>query len=127
MLQNIHNHLIRQHDNTPQNVELDLSELYMERGGPYMLAKFLTSVHLPELRWITLLRLDGNYFTERGLGSLLATLSHANEISKSGPLFPVLRQLYLNNMNLTHNDIGGIMFYLFPVDAAALACARESQ
>ncbi|KAH9601233.1 hypothetical protein LSM04_009256 [Trypanosoma melophagium] len=110
-LEDIQNRLMRQYDTDKSRVELDLCCCYMERSAPYVLGRLLASPSITEIRWITALRLDGNYFTDEGFGNMLAVMSIANE---SRPILPLLKQLYLNNMNLDANSIHGILFYLFP-------------
>ncbi|EPY37003.1 hypothetical protein STCU_00295 [Strigomonas culicis] len=95
---------------------MDLSHCYMEQTAPYVLAGLFTSPHLAEIRWVTSLRLDGNYFANAGLSYLLSVMSTANEVK---PIFPSLEQLYLNNMNLDATSVSGILFFLFPVDPVA--------
>ncbi|RNF05931.1 uncharacterized protein Tco025E_07684 [Trypanosoma conorhini] len=113
-LQDIPNRLTRQYDANKSQVELDLSWCYMERAAPYVLGRLFASPYLGELRWVTALRLDGNYFTDDGFGNMLAVMGAANE---SQNVFPLLKNLYLNSMNLDHCSVYGIFFYLFPVDA----------
>ncbi|CBZ14529.1 conserved hypothetical protein [Leishmania braziliensis MHOM/BR/75/M2904] len=115
-LQDMHTRLTTQHEDNPSTVELDLSSCYMERTAPYVLGRLFASLQLLELRWITSLRLDGNYFTDDGFGTMLSTMSAANE---KQTILPVLRQLYLNNMNLDRRSVAGLFAYLFPVDLKA--------
>lgn len=115
-LQDVQGHLARAHDEDPTNVELDLGRCYMERTAPYILGALVASPGLRELRWVTSLRLDGNYFTDHGLGNMLATMSAANE---RRTIMPLLEQLYLSNMNLDPQSVAGILFFLFPVDFTA--------
>ncbi|KEG15411.1 hypothetical protein DQ04_00081100 [Trypanosoma grayi] len=112
-LQDIPNRLTRQYDADKGRVELDLSWCYMERSAPYVLGRLLASPFLCEVRWITALRLDGNYFTDDGFGNMLAVMSEANE---KKTILPLLKHLYLNNMNLDPCSTHGILFYLFPLD-----------
>ncbi|SCU71583.1 leucine-rich repeat-containing protein [Trypanosoma equiperdum] len=114
-LQDIPNRLTRQYDADKEHVELDLSWCFMERSAPYVLSRLLASPYLVEIRWVTALRLDGNYFTDDGFGSMLEVMSTVNETQLT---LPLLRHLYLNNMNLDHHSLHGILFYLFPVDDA---------
>lgn len=111
-LQDIETRLTCQHDENEADVELDLSNCFMERTAPYVLGRLFASSH-KELKWITSLRLDGNYFTDHGFGTMLGTMSAAN---KKGSLLPALSQLYLNNMNLDPDSITGIFAYLFPTN-----------
>eukprot|EP00796_Vickermania_ingenoplastis_P012962 gene12962-8818_t len=90
----------------------------MERTAPYIIGSLLSSSHLGELQWVTSLRLDGNYFTDHGFGNLLATLSAANE---RHTVLPVLRHLYLNNMNLDRNLVSAIFSVIFPIDVSSSA------
>lgn len=115
-LQDVPNRLACQHDDDPSTVELDFGNCFMERTAPYVLGHLFASPQLKELRWITSLRLDGNYFTDDGFGSMLATMAAANEAQT---ILPVLRQLYLNNMNLDRHSVAGLFAYLFPVDRKA--------
>ncbi|KPA75395.1 hypothetical protein ABB37_08668 [Leptomonas pyrrhocoris] len=115
-LQDIANRLTCQHDDNPESVDLDFSNCYMERTAPYVLGRLLASAQLRELRWITSLRLDGNYFTDDGFGAMLAVMSAENETQT---ILPLLRQLYLNNMNLDSSSATGLLAYLFPVDRSA--------
>lgn len=115
-LQDVANRLTFQHDDNPESVDLDFSNCYMERTAPYVLGRLLASTQLRELRWITSLRLDGNYFTDEGFGTMLAIMSAENETKT---ILPVLRQLYLNNMNLDRSSVTGLLAYLFPVDRKA--------
>ncbi|ORC89059.1 uncharacterized protein TM35_000142700 [Trypanosoma theileri] len=111
-LEDIQNRLARQYDTDKGRVELDLGWCYMERSAPYVLGRLFASPFIAEIRWITALRLDGNYFTDEGFGNMLAVMSVANE---SKIVLPLLKQLYLNNMNLDPNSIHGILYYLFPL------------
>jgi hypothetical protein len=115
-LQDVANRLTCQHDDNPESVDLDFGNCYMERTAPYVLGRLLASTQLKELRWITSLRLDGNYFTDDGFGSMLAIMSAQNETQT---ILPLLRQLYLNNMNLDRSSVTGLLAYLFPVDRKA--------
>lgn len=115
-LQDVANRLTCQHDDNPESVDLDFGNCFMERTAPYVLGRLLASTQLRELRWITSLRLDGNYFTDDGFGTMLATMSAENE---KQTILPVLRQLYLNNMNLDRSSVTGLLAYLFPVDRKA--------
>ncbi|RNF03868.1 hypothetical protein TraAM80_05523 [Trypanosoma rangeli] len=117
-LQDVPNRLTRQYDANKNQVELDLSWCYMERAAPYVLGRLFASPYLGELRWVTALRLDGNYFTDDGFGNMLAVMGAANERQV---VFPLLKNLYLNSMNLDHCSVHGFFFYLFPVDAALAA------
>ncbi|CBZ26599.1 conserved hypothetical protein [Leishmania mexicana MHOM/GT/2001/U1103] len=112
-LQEVHTRLTTQHEDNPSTVELDFSSCYMEPTAPYVLGRLFASLQLKELRWITSLRLDGNYFTNDGFRTMLATMSAANE---EQTILPLLRQLYLNNMNLDQHSVAGLFAYLFPVD-----------
>ncbi|KAG5479953.1 hypothetical protein LSCM1_06372 [Leishmania martiniquensis] len=116
LLQDVQTRLTTQHEDDPSTVELDFSSCYMEPTAPYVLGRLFASPQLKELRWITSLRLDGNYFTDTGFGTMLATMSAANE---KQTILPVLRQLYLNNMNLDRYSVAGLFAYLFPVDRNA--------
>ncbi|KAG5480339.1 hypothetical protein LSCM4_06105 [Leishmania orientalis] len=116
LLQDVQTRLTIQHEDDPSTVELDLSNCYMEPTAPYVLGRLFASLQLKELRWITSLRLDGNYFTDAGFGTMLATMSAANE---KQTILPVLRQLYLNNMNLDRHSVAGLFAYLFPVNRSA--------
>ncbi|EAN96953.1 hypothetical protein, conserved [Trypanosoma cruzi] len=118
-LQDIPNRLTRQYDAKKDQVELDLGWCYMERSAPYVLGRLFVSPYLREIRWVTSLRLDGNYFTDDGFGNMLAVMGVANE---SKTVFPLLKNLYLNNMNLDHCSVYGILFYVFPMD---LSCAAR--
>ncbi|GET88089.1 hypothetical protein, conserved [Leishmania tarentolae] len=112
-LQDVKTRLAIQHEDNPSTVELDFSSCYMEPTAPYVLGRLFASFQLKELRWITSLRLDGNYFTDDGFGTMLATMSAANE---KQTILPLLRQLYLNNMNFDQHSVAGLFAYLFPVD-----------
>lgn len=114
-LQDLPNRLQCLHHEDPKNVEIDFSQCYMERSAPYSIGTLLASPHVKELQWVTSLRLDGNYFTDHGFGSLLSTLSTSNE---RHPVLPNLEQLYLNNMNLDRGLVAAIFSVLFPVDEA---------
>ncbi|KPI85514.1 hypothetical protein ABL78_5434 [Leptomonas seymouri] len=116
-LQDVANRLTCQHADNPESVDLDLSNCYMERTAPYVLGRFFASTQLKELRWITSLRLDGNYFTDDGFGTMLATMSAENE---EQTILPLLRQLYVNNMNLDCSSVTGLLAYLFPVNRRAM-------
>lgn len=112
-LQDIQNRLVRQYDTDKGRVELDLGWCYMERSAPYVLGRLLASPFLDEIRWVTSLRFDGNYFTDEGFGNMLAVMGATNEKTT---VLPLLKNLYLNNMNLDPCSIHGILFYLFPLD-----------
>ncbi|KAK7202200.1 leucine-rich repeat-containing protein [Novymonas esmeraldas] len=116
LLEDIPTRLSTQHEDDPSTVELDLSCCFMERTAPYVLGRLFASPQLKELRWVTSLQLDGNYFTDDGFGTMLATMSAMNE---EQTVLPVLRQLYLNNMNLDRHSVAGLFAYLFPVDRKA--------
>lgn len=115
-LQDVANRLTCQHDDNPESVDLDFSNCYMERTAPYVLGRLFASTQLKELRWITSLRLDGNYFTDDGFGTMLVIMSVENETQT---ILPLLRQLYLNNMNLDRSSVTGLLAYLFPVNRKA--------
>ncbi|KAG5506398.1 hypothetical protein JKF63_05901 [Porcisia hertigi] len=115
-LQDIHAQLAAQCEEDPSRVELDLSNSFMERSAPYVLGRLFASREFKELRWITSLRLDGNYFTDDGFGAMLAIMSAANEEQR---IMPSLRQIYFNNMNLDRHSVAGLFAYLFPVDRKA--------
>ncbi|CAJ1988323.1 leucine-rich repeat-containing protein [Leishmania donovani] len=123
-LQDVHTRLTTQHEDNPSTVELDFSSCYMEPTAPYVLGRLFASLQLKELRWITSLRLDGNYFTDDGFGTMLATMSAANE---DQTILPLLRQLYLNNMNLDQHSVAGLFAYLFPVDHKAMSSISQKK
>lgn len=112
-LQDLPNHLELQHRKDPQHVEINLSQCYMERTAPYVVGGLLSSSMLPQLNWVTSLRLDGNFFSPDGFGNLLATLATANE---KRPVLPKLEELYLNNMNLGRTVASAIFSVLFPIN-----------
>lgn len=116
-LQDVRNRLTCQHGKDSSNVELDLSTCYMEQTAPHVLTKLFTS-HVPQVRWVTTLRLDGNYFTSQGFGDMIATMSAVND---RRPILPMLRELYLNNMSLDRAAVTGIASFLFPIDAEKTA------
>ncbi|CAD2215289.1 hypothetical protein, conserved [Angomonas deanei] len=95
---------------------MDVSNCYLERTAPFVLGQLLSTPQPSELRHITSLRLDGNYFSNDGLANALSSIAEECERTV---LFPVLEQLYLNNMNLDSSAVSGVLSFLFPIDRVA--------
>jgi len=113
----IQTHLQSERAHNPNNVELDLSQCYFERSAPIILGRLLTSTAVPELRWITSLRLDGNFFTDEGFWALLSILRLENP-SRSGHnqrILPQLKELYLNHASVDYERAAALLAILFPI------------
>lgn len=116
-------HLQSERAHNPSNVELDLSQCYFERSAPVILGRLLTSAVVPELRWITSLRLDGNFFSDEGFWSLLSILRVGSPSypENNQRILPQLKELYLNHTSIDYERAAALLAVLFPIYRAATA------
>lgn len=114
--------LQRQYTQDSENVELDLSQCYLERTAPLVLGKFLTSPDIVALRWVTSLRLSGNYFSNEGFWVLLSSLRKGSFPSSSGDrprTMLHLKELYLHHTTMDYQRVAALLAILFPIHRAA--------